>query len=800
MPAILPDGVSGAARRTVVHNRMEDFGGATYSRTPDRTRRMADPDDARSPMSRLQIDETAPPPPSPPSGRRFRLPFPALAVAIVGVLVLLVGGFGGSYQGKLGSVQKNDNAAYLPSSAESTQVADEQRRFSAVQTLPAFLVLHRESGLTAADRAAIAATVRQVKGSQGVAGDQVSSAQFSEDGTTASIPVPLIGRSASGPVNGDQLAATEKGLLAAARANAPPGLAVHSAGPGGLLIALIDSFSGLDGTLLLVAGAVVILILLVVYRSPVLWFVPLFSAALALGAAALVVYYMAKAGAVTLTGQSQGILSVLVLGAGTDYALLLISRYREELHRHESRVEAMIRAWRGAAPAIVASAATVILGLLCLMFGELNSDRSLGPVCAVGIACTVVVMLTFLPAFLALLGRWVFWPRIPRVDRASDLVTHGAWGRFAGWLGRRARIAWIATAVVLLACLAGLPTLDTSGVPISDAFTSSPDAVVGQQIFDEKFPQGAGAPAVIVTAADAAQQVIDAVAAVPGVARGAGAVCVAPDFAKLARLGSGSGGEPPAGGRGGGTAGANCLPPQLQVQPVDGRLLVDATLSDRYDTPEAQATVERIRQVVHAVPGAHALVGGSTAVNLDTLAASRHDRNLIIPIVLAVILVVLALLLRAVLAPLLLILTVVLSFGATLGVSALVFHHLFGFAGADPGFPLFAFVFLVALGIDYNIFLMTRVREETLRHGTRDGIRRGLAVTGGVITSAGIVLAATFAVLGVLPLVFLAEIGFTVAFGVLLDTFLVRSVLVPALCTDIGRRIWWPSQLARGTP
>jgi putative drug exporter of the RND superfamily len=233
---------------------------------------------------------------------------------------------------------------------------------------------------------------------------------------------------------------------------------------------------------------------------------------------------------------------------------------------------------------------------------------------------------------------------------------------------------------------------------------------------------------------------------------------------------------------------------------VDGRLLVDATLTDRYDTPEAQATVERIRQVVHAVPGAHALVGGSTAVNLDTLAASRHDRNLIIPIVLAVILVVLALLLRAVLAPLLLILTVVLSFGATLGVSALVFHHLFGFAGADPGFPLFAFVFLVALGIDYNIFLMTRVREETLRHGTRDGIRRGLAVTGGVITSAGIVLAATFAVLGVLPLVFLAEIGFTVAFGVLLDTFLVRSVLVPALCTDIGRRIWWPSQLARGTP
>jgi RND superfamily putative drug exporter len=276
---------------------------------------------------------------------------------------------------------------------------------------------------------------------------------------------------------------------------------------------------------------------------------------------------------------------------------------------------------------------------------------------------------------------------------------------------------------------------------------------------------------------------------VPGVARTPGAVCVAPDFAKLSKLAASGAGRPV-------DATPGCLPRFLQVQPLGGRTLVDVDLADRYDTSAAEATLQRLRTAVHAVPGAHALVGGSTAVNVDTRAASRHDRNLIIPIVLAVILVVLALLLRALVAPLLLILTVVLSFAAALGVSALAFNHLFGFAGADPGFPLFAFVFLVALGIDYNIFLMTRVREETLRHGTRDGVRRGLAVTGGVITSAGIVLAATFAVLGVLPLVFLAEIGFTVAFGVLLDTFLVRSVLVPALATDIGRRIWWPSRLA----
>jgi RND superfamily putative drug exporter len=297
---------------------------------------------------------------------------------------------------------------------------------------------------------------------------------------------------------------------------------------------------------------------------------------------------------------------------------------------------------------------------------------------------------------------------------------------------------------------------------------------------------------VIAVDADAADQVIAAVSAVPGVAQAPGSVCVAPDYAKLAKLGARGGGGA-AGGSGG------CLPPALQLSPLDGRILVDATLADRYDTPAAQSTVGRIRDAVHAIPGAHAAVGGQTAVTVDTLAASRHDRDLIIPIVLVVIVAVLAALLRALLAPLLLIVTVVLSFGASLGFSALVFNHVFHFAGADPGFPLYAFVFLVALGIDYNIFLMTRVREETLQFGTREGIRRGLAVTGGVITSAGIVLAATFAVLGVLPLVFLAEVGFTVAFGVLLDTFLVRSVLVPALCSDIGKRIWWPSRLARGT-
>jgi putative drug exporter of the RND superfamily len=745
-------------------------------------------------MGDVTVEERAASAPE-PTPRRRKLPRPAVVVVLLGLGMLLVGGFGGSYQGRLGEVQKNDNAAYLPATAESTRVSDEQRLFSPVQTVPGFLVYQRAGGLTPADRQKVTADIATLRRLPGVAADQIPGPQFSADGTTASIAVPLVGRNGGAAVNGDQLVTVEKAVLAAAQKGAPAGLQVHSAGPGGLLVAFIDSFSGIDGTLLVVAGVVVIAILLVVYRSPVLWFFPLFSAVLALGAAALVVYQLAKHGVLTLTGQSQGILSVLVLGAGTDYALLLISRYREELHNYDSRVDAMMRAWRGAAPAIAASAATVVVGLLCLTLGELNSDRSLGPVCAIGIACTVLVMLTFLPVFLTLCGRWVFWPRVPHVDKASGLATHGLWGRFATRLGRRSRPAWIGATVVLLACAALLPTLKVDGLSITDSFTNSPDAVVGQRIFDAKFPQGTGAPAVIATDADALQQVIAAASAVRGVASGPGSVCVAPDFAVLAKAAR-SGRLPAAGA---GDVGG-CLPPPLQVQPRNGRLLVDVTLADRFDTSAAQATVQRLRAAVHAVPGAGALVGGSTAVNADTQAASRHDRNLIIPIVLAVILVVLALLLRALVAPLLLILTVVLSFAATLGVSALVFNHVLHFAGADPGFPLFAFVFLVALGIDYNIFLMTRVREETLAHGTREGIRRGLAVTGGVITSAGIVLAATFAVLGVLPLVFLAQIGFTVAFGVLLDTFLVRSVLVPALGADIGSRIWWPSRLARLAP
>ena len=407
-------------------------------------------------------------------------------------------------------------------------------------------------------------------------------------------------------------------------------------------------------------------------------------------------------------------------------------------------------------------------------------------------------MMTFLPVALALAGRWVFWPRRPTTSTpAAEPGTAGIWGRIAQFIGNHHRPAWIGAAALLLLCLLGLPSLKTDGLTTAQGFTNTPDAVIGQNLYDSKFPAGVGAPAVIAVNASAAPQVIAAASAVPGVATAPGSVCIQIDYAKVAKLKAAAGA---AGSTGGAPAGvtAGCPPAALQVSPIDGRTIVNATLSDSYDSPAAADTIVRLRSAVHAVPGADALVGGQTAATVDVHNASVHDRNLIIPIVLVVIFIVLSLLLRALLAPLLLIVTVVFSFGATLGVCGWAFTHVFGFAGADQSFPLFAFVFLVALGIDYNIFLMTRVREETLQFGARKGVLRGLAVTGGVITSAGVVLAATFTVLGVLPLVFLAELGFAVAFGVLLDTLIVRTILVPALSYDIGRKIWWPSKLASG--
>ncbi|MBO4208949.1 MMPL family transporter [Micromonospora echinofusca] len=682
-----------------------------------------------------------------------------IAVAVV-LGWLVVSGVAGPFAGRLGEVATNDNAAFLPTDAEATRAQDLAGGFVDRQTTPALVVYERTSGITDADRQRATADTARFAQVPGVV-SPLPPPVPSEDGQAIQVVVPI------DDAEGEQIDAVVDELRRIT-GTGTDGLTVNVAGPAGLLADLIEVFSAIDGTLLLVTFCVVLVILLVVYRSPVLWIFPLLAAAVSFSLAALFIYLLADADVIRLNGQAQGILTVLVFGAGTDYALLLIARYREELHRHAEPVAAMRTAWRGAAPAIVASGGTTIASLLCLLLSSLNSNRALGPVAAIGIAATVLVMLTFLPALLVLGGRWAFWPRVPQPDQAEPSAEHGIWQRIAGFVAGRARLVWVATSVLLVLLGLGLTQLGATTLGQTDLFTTRTDSVAGQEAIARHFPAGTGSPATIFTTVGTADQVAQVARGVPGVAR------VQPV--------QGQGGPPdPA------------APPKV----VDGRVQFQATLADPPDSDGAEQTIRRLREAVHAVPGSDAVVGGFTAINVDTGDAATRDQNVIIPVVLLVIAVILAVLLRAVLAPLLLILTVLLSYAATLGLCALIFRYLFGFPGVDTSFPLFAFVFLVALGIDYNIFLMSRVRQESVRRGTRAGVLYGLVVTGGVITSAGIVLAATFAALAVLPLVVLVELGVAVAVGVLIDTIVVRSLLVPALSYDIGPRIWWPSRLSR---
>ncbi|MEU5942331.1 MMPL family transporter [Micromonospora sp. NPDC047548] len=686
----------------------------------------------------------------------------ATLIAVLVVLGwLVVGGIAGPYSGKLGEVATNDNAAFLPTDAEATRARDLAAGFVGQETTPALVVYERSSGITDADQqraAADAARFAQVRGVVGSLPPPIPS----QDGEALQVVVPITDSA------GEEIGQVVEELRRIAGADRD-GLTVDVAGPAGLLADLIEVFSAIDGPLLLVTLVVVLVILLIVYRSPVLWLFPLLAAGMSYSVAAVFVYYLAKNDVIKLNGQAQGILTVLVFGAGTDYALLLIARYREELHRHERPWDAMKNAWRGAAPAIVASGVTVIASLLCLLLSSLNSNRALGPVAAVGIAATLFVMLTFLPALLLLGGRWVFWPRRPEADQADPQTEHGIWSRVAGFVARRARPIWLVTAVVLALLTLGLTQLGPTTLGPSDLFTNRTDSVAGQEVIARHYPAGTGSPATVFTNPQTAQEVARVAQGVPGVA------AVRPVTADQA--------GPP--------------DPNAPPKVVDGKVQLEATLADPPDSDGAERTIRDLRMAVHQVPGSDSVVGGFTAINVDTSDASTRDRNVIIPVVLVVIAVILALLLRALLAPVLLIATVVLSFLATLGLCALIFTYVFDFPGVDASFPLFAFVFLVALGIDYNIFLMSRVREESVKRGTRGGVLAGLAVTGGVITSAGIVLAATFSALAVLPLVVLVELGVAVAVGVLLDTIVVRSLLVPALSYDIGPKIWWPSRLSR---
>jgi len=664
------------------------------------------------------------------------------------VLVLVwlgVGGVTGPFAGRLSEVATNDSAAFLPSSAESTRAAEEQQALVQESTVPVIVLWESTDGpITAEQRAAAEQAVTSLDGKPGVAG-RASPVLPSQDGAALQAVVSVQ------PDLGDELRGVLDSIHAAAEQ--VPGATVYLGGPAATQADLVEAFAGIDTILLAVALGVVLLILLLVYRSVLLPLVVISSAVLALALASAVVYVLADRDVVRVDGQVQGILFILVIGAATDYALLLSARYREELVERD-RFTAMWRAVSRSFGPIVASAATVAAGLLALLLSDLANNRALGPVGAIGIACAVLTVLTFLPAALALLGRVAYWPSRPLTPEQAR-ASRGVWGRVATVVSRGPRRLWVTCVVVLAAAAAMFPMLRADGAPLSETFVSEASSVTAQEALARHFPAGQGNPAVVVTDVSRVQQVVDVAGAVPGV---------------------------------------SAVQPTVQR---DGRALVQATLTDPSDSLEAQETVVRLREAVHGVDGANALVGGYAAQQYDLRTTVQRDMKVIIPVVLAIILVILIGLLRAFVAPVLLVATVALNFLATIGVSALVFRHLLDFTGVNPSVPLYGFVFLVALGVDYNIFLMTRVREEAQQRGTRRGAVAGLVATGGVITSAGVVLAATFAALVVIPLSFLLQLAFIVAFGVLLDTLVVRSLLVPALVVDIGSPVWWPSRLAR---
>mgnify|MGYP001955759111 CR=1 FL=1 len=720
--------------------------------------------------------ENAPNPPTRVRTRRHSWARILIPVALI--LVWLVGaGLGGPLFGKVDEVSSNDQTSYLPESADATQVQKLLGEFNDSDAIPAIAVFVSEDELSESDLQTISDAVAEAPSVEGVSED-VSPALTSEDGKAVQAFIPIEGDA--------ELADAIDALGAQLREAAPGGVTVYITGPAGFSADLVAGFAGIDGLLLGVALLAVLVILVLVYRSFLLPIVVLSTSLFALCVALLVVWWLAKFEVLLLSGQTQGILFILVIGAATDYALLFVARFREELRVVQDKGTAVLAAWKGSFEPIVASGGTVIAGLLCLLLSDLKSNSTLGPVAAIGIVFAMLAALTLLPALLLLFGRAVFWPRRPKFEPEVVAEEHGMrktglWARLAGMITKSPRAIWIVTTLVLLAGASGVLQLNAVGVPASDLVLGASEARDGQVALGEHFPGGSGSPVYVVVAEDRLQDAADVLLADDGIDGVSVTAADSPSGAATVTEDGLVAVGPP------GT-------PVPEPTVMDGEVLLQGTLTDAADSDAAAATVRELRVELHELD---ALVGGVTATAIDTNDASIHDRNLIIPVVLVVIMLILMLLLRSILAPVLLIITTVLSFGTAMGVSALMFNGVFGFPGADPAVPLYGFVFLVALGIDYNIFLMTRVREESLEHGTREGVLRGLSITGGVITSAGLVLAATFAALSVIPILFLAQLAFIVAFGVLLDTFVVRSLLVPALAYDLGRVIWWPSKLWR---
>ncbi|MGD0560290.1 MAG: MMPL family transporter [Streptosporangiaceae bacterium] len=661
------------------------------------------------------------------------------------VIVLLHG-----WSGSLSKVTNDSASAYLPSSAQSTKVAllqEAQQGAGQVETDAAIVVFARDSGLTDADTAAIAAARAAVAGLAGhVAGlDAPGPAQRSADGQAAQFTVNITAPASKDSADRDGVSAI-RSAVAGPVGRAGDGLVV--AVTGAAAINADSSAGNQQDILLLTALVIVAVILLLVYRSPLLWLLPLLGAIAAIVVAQASAHGLASAG-LTVSTLSADILIVLVFGAASDYALLLVHRYREELRHHAATEAAMAAALRATLPTLVASAATVTCAMLCLLAADSASLHGLGPVGAVGIVAALLAQATFLPALLLVFGRAAFWPRIPR-DGAAGREESRIWSGIGTRVARHPVRTALAVLALLGAACVGLVSLRIDNNPV-DNVKGHPGSVTGEQLLADHFPAGVISPLVILAPPAEAHAAAATARATPAV----GEVLPGPavgDYASYSVI--------------------------LSVPP--------------FGSSGTAAIVSLRDGLGRDAPGS--LVGGQPAIEYDAAQSARHDALVIIPLVLAVIFLIIALLLRAIVAPLVLVVTTALSFAASFGLASLIWRYGLGYDGVQSVIPIYIFIFLVALGVDYNIFLSARIREESRRTSLRQGTLRGLGVTGGVITAAGIVLAGTFAALTQIPQVAIAEVGTAVALGVLLDSLLVRTVLVPASLIAIGERVWWPSR------
>lgn len=726
-------------------------------------------------------------------------------------------GFGGMAQGQISSVTENDQAFFLPESAESTLASEAAAEFKESNELPLLIAVVKpdDSAFTEEELAGLAPVGEALPGVELSSGEtlaDVMTSQFipavpNEDATAVLLPVNLDTASVNASDDDGQrlvnsLVEDVRAFLADEFGDMDANFFVS--GPAAIAADLGGAFAGIDLTLLLVAVVLVFIILIFVYRSLYLPIAVLITAIAALCAAVLVVYNLALKDVFDLNGQTQGILSILVIGATTDYSLLVVSRYRDELKEDVTPIQALANSVKGVWEPILASGGTVIAGLLALLLSDLSSTASLGPIAAIGIIFSMLAALTLLPGLLMIFGnkfaRAVFWPaKLPeKADDPDGIDGHGIWSRWARIVGKNDRRVWVGSLILLVALAAFAPTFQAQGTSQTEQFVDRPDSVIGFDILGDKFDVGSVEPIEVVISNDAVDAAIEEISAIDGVESVTPTVDPesVPEGMPEGMPTDAEGMPADAEGMPAGEMPAGMPGAQQEGEPlvIDNRVLLSVSTSMPSGDTAAAGVVQQIRDIAHELDS-ESLVGGASAQNLDTQQTARSDLFKIIPVVLIIIMVMLVILLRSFVAPLLLVLANILSFASAMGISAIIFNWILDHPGADASVPLYAFVFLVALGIDYTIFLMARVREESEEVGTRKGLLRGLAVTGGVITSAGIVLAATFGALAVIPLLFMLQLAIIVPLGLLIDTFIVRTSLIAGLVHDIGDPVWWPRKI-----